>query len=1161
MAGRRVKPSGGLQRADPYNELTKIERGVLAAGGTVYLQPILFMEEQLPHAYLSHYRILSRLGAGGMGDVYLAEDTRLGRRVAIKVLPAAFTADAERVRRFMIEAKAASALNHPHIITVHDIGESEAGRYLVMEAVEGRTVRGILAEGCSIAGLVALGVQMAKGLAAAHAAGITHRDIKPENIMVRHDGYVKILDFGLARLAPSAPGDLPANSTEPGLFMGTLKYMSPEQARGEIVTPASDIYSLGMVFFELATGRYPFPDQTFMAVLHAIQVRPPGAPSALNPALPADLDALICRMLDKDALLRPTAVEVGEALQRERMAPTDSTMRMPAATVAPVMARHTVGRKRELQELRAALQMVGAGRGALVCISGEPGIGKSTLVEEFLGLVGTEGICTIARGRCSERLAGTEAYLPLLGALDNLLRSGSEPGLARVMKELAPAWYAQISTSSSSDGVTAASQDRLKRELGTFLLEAARARPILLFFDDLHWADVSTIDILTYLASQFDGLRMLVVVTYRPSDMLLAKHPFLRIKPDLQARGLLRELTLSFLTGEEIGQYLVLEFPAHRFPVGFPGLIHAKTEGSPLFMADLVRYLRDRGVISSEGTLARELPEIERDLPESVRGMIERKIGQLNEEDRKLLSAASVQGYEFDSAVLARILGMDADVVEERLETLERVYSFVRLVREAEFPNHQLTLRYRFVHVLYQNALFTALRATRRVTLSRDVALALESFWGVRRGTVANELAVLWEAARDFGQAAAYFTMAARHAGQVFADQEAVVLARRGVAALAITPETPERTDQELVLQVVLGVALRTVRGFADPEVGRAFGRARELCPASGQTLRLVPVLRGLWEFYEVQADYQNALPYGRQLLSLAEHLEDEGVLVVACDVMGDTSVWLGEFGAAWEHLGKGIGLYDAEKHRAHLFLYGYDTGMACCSYGAIALWNLGYPSQALARGAEANAIAGRLAHPVTKAFAAIMAAWLQRLCGDLEAALAEGERAVAISTEYGLPYFLGFGQITRGWALVGLGRVDAGIADIRAGMEVYRATGSELGVSLWLGCLAEGYRAAGRVSEALTVLEQAFEFVGRTGERVFEAELWRMKGELAGSEGCLQKALEVARRQGARGLELRAAMSLARFSGDGKPLRAIYGSFTEGFSTGDLVEAAELLR
>jgi predicted ATPase len=1097
------------------------------------------MGQSLPYTHLSHYRLLSRLGAGGMGEVFLAEDTRLERQVAIKVLPAAFTQDADRLRRFLLEARASSALNHPNIITVHDIGESEAGRFLVMEHVQGRSVRDIMAAGPSLAHLRDLGAQMAKGLAAAHAAGIVHRDIKPDNVMVRDDGYVKILDFGLARLTQSESRRL-ETATEPGVLMGTLRYMSPEQASGETAGPPSDVYSLGMVLYEIATGRGPYQANSFLGVLNAIVRETPPPASQVNPQLPPEWNGIMMRMLEKDPARRPTAAEVA-AFFAQDSAPSAEFATMAIATATwSVPARHAVvGRKREQQELRAALQWVSAGRGLICSVVGEPGIGKSTLVEEFLTGMTAAGQWLIGRGRCSERLAGTEAYLPVLGALESLLQRGSQPGLSATMQQFAPAWYAQVAPLAESGGDTARllngglaiSQDRLKRELGLFLQEAARARPLLLFLDDLHWADISTIDILTYLASQFDSLRLLIVVTYRPSDMLLAKHPFLQIKPDLQARGALRELQVGFLDAAEIAQYLNLEFPGHRFPAAFPRLIQAKTEGSPLFMADVIRYLKDREVIAqADGAwrLATELPAIEKDLPESVRGMIERKISQLNEEDRRLLGVASVQGYEFDSAIAARVLGLPPDEVEERLEQLEKVYGFVRLMREAEFPNHELTLRYRFVHALYQNALFHGLRATRRATLSREVAQALEACHGQHSAHAANELAVLWEAARDYAKASTYFAIAARQAAKVFADAEGAELARRGLQALAQTPETPERTDQELALQVMLGVALRAVKGFADPSVGEAFARARELCPHSGQNARLVPVLRGLWEYYEVQSDYGTALPLARQLLALAESLRDDGVLAVACDVMGDTSVWMGEFSTAWQHLDVGIRLYDPDKFRGHLFLYGYDTGMACLTYGAVALWHLGEPDRARANLVAANAIADKLQHPMTRAFAAIMAAWVYRLCGDMEEAERQGELAVNVSTELGLPFFLGFGQITRGWARLGLGKVEAGIADIQDGLAVYRQTESQLGNSLWLGCLAEGYAAAGRLGEALRVLEDALGFATRTGERVYEAELWRLRGEWTGDVTSLERAVQVARAQRARPLEARALASLA---------------------------------
>jgi non-specific serine/threonine protein kinase len=268
---------------------------------------------------LSHYRIVSKLGAGGMGEVWLAQDTRLDRKVALKLLPAEFTRDAERVRRFTQEAKAASALNHPNIISVYDIGECETGRFIVMELVAGRTLRSVIAADNSIETLFTLGRQMARALSAAHAAGITHRDIKPDNIMVRDDGYVKMLDFGLARLLPTTASDPEAatlaQQTTPGTVMGTLAYMSPEQASGQTASPPSDVFALGIVLYELATRRHPFKSETMIGYLHAITSQSPPSLTSVKSELPAELDDLILRMLEKEAINRPSAAEVAQALQ------------------------------------------------------------------------------------------------------------------------------------------------------------------------------------------------------------------------------------------------------------------------------------------------------------------------------------------------------------------------------------------------------------------------------------------------------------------------------------------------------------------------------------------------------------------------------------------------------------------------------------------------------------------------------------------------------------------------------------------------------------------------------------------------------------------------------------------------------------------------------
>jgi non-specific serine/threonine protein kinase len=287
-------------------------------------------KELATNTTLSHYRIVSQIGAGGMGEVWLAEDTRLDRKVALKLLPAEFTQDSERLRRFTQEAKAASALNHPNIISVYDIGECETGRFIVMELVSGRTLRSVIASDNSLETFFALGHQMVRALGAAHAAGITHRDIKPDNIMVRDDGYVKVLDFGLARLLPTTASDPEAatlaQQTTPGTVMGTLAYMSPEQASGHAVGSSSDVFALGIVLYELATGRHPFKSETMIGYLHAITSQVPSSMSSLKSHLPVALDDLILRMLEKDANSRPTATEVAQALHEIEKYGTSNTL-------------------------------------------------------------------------------------------------------------------------------------------------------------------------------------------------------------------------------------------------------------------------------------------------------------------------------------------------------------------------------------------------------------------------------------------------------------------------------------------------------------------------------------------------------------------------------------------------------------------------------------------------------------------------------------------------------------------------------------------------------------------------------------------------------------------------------------------------------------------
>ena len=1140
--------------------------------------------EKLPQQ-IGHYRILEKLGGGGMGVVYKAHDTRLGRGVALKFLPEEYARDPQRLKRFEREARTASALNHPHICTIHDMGEYEGQPFLVMELIEGQTLPAPAVRRLSLPALVPLVGQVARALTAAHAAGIVHRDIKPDNIMVRDDGYAKVVDFGLARTLPTfaaPPEATAAEVTDQGTLLGTVRYMSPEQARAETAGSASDLFSLGVVLYELATGQHPFPADSQIGVLHAILSQSPPRPALLNPEIPAPLEALILQMLEKDARLRPTAAEVDAMLAE----PTGKGSGLQPGPAIPSPQRHTVGRQKELAALRDGFASAVAGRGLFLCVAGEPGIGKTTLVEDFLSDLAAAGqACTVAQGRCSERLSGTEAYLPFLEALDDLLHGQDGDAVARMMKVVAPTWYAQVVPLAAEDSsfarvleqAKAVSRERLKRELGAFLQEASRLRPLLLFFDDLHWADASTVDLLAYIGSKCAALRLLLVLTYRPTDLLLSKHPFVPVKQDLQARGVCREVALELLVRRDIERYLALEFPEHRFPEEFAPLIHNKTEGNPLFMVDLLRHLRSRQVLAQEQgrwVLAQSLPDLQRELPESVRSMIERKIVQLGEEDRRLLVAASVQGYEFDASVVSEALGLDAAEVEEQFEELERVHAFVRLVREHEFPDRTLTLRYRFVHVLYQNALYASLRPTRRATLSAAVAQALVTHHGEKNAVVAAELALLWEAARDFTRAVVCFLLAAQNAVHLFAHREAVGLAQRGLALVVALPDSPERDRQELTLQLTLGPPLMFTKGTAAPEIERTYRRAHELCQKVGEASQHFSALWGLWY---CQMDVGKAQDMSGQLLILVGQAQDPGLHLEAYHALGPSYLYAGDLATALAHMEQCFALYDPGQHRSYAARFaGHDPGVCCLCHASWCLWLLGYPDQALKRSREAMALAQHLSDPTGLTRAHFLSGQLHQLRRDGAETLEHAEALQRLAAEQGLPYHLAGGSILRGWSLTNQGQSDIGLAEIRDRM-VHWSKALPSSRNQFLVMFAELCGKCGNVEEGLEVLAEALKGVEITGCVFLEPELRRLKGELlltlapqnaTEAEACFRQAIASSRRQNAKSLELRAVLSLSRLCHQkGKKeeahqiLAEIYDWFTEGFDTADLREAKALLQ
>lgn len=1124
------------------------------------------------------YQIDAELGRGGMGVVYRAFDPGLQRSVAIKFVPSEYAEDTERFARFVREARTVSALNHPNVCTVHALGEHQGRPYLVMELVEGRTLRAARA---APGEMVAWLAQAARALAAAHAAGVVHRDVKPENIMVRDDGIVKVVDFGLARRRNLSDPNLSRHS-DAGALVGTVAYMSPEQTAGAPAEAASDVFSLGVVAYELLAGRHPFDAGTPMATLQAIaQARAP-APTRVNPEIPARLSGLVESMLHHDPRLRPTAAEVEAALAQ----PADCCS--PTVVVPLGIKRPIVRREQELGVLRSALAEADAARGSFVCLAGEPGIGKTTLAEDFLNEVAADATTRIVvRGHCSERLAETEAYLPVLEALEGLLRTDASATLVRLLRVTAPAWFAQIAPGREAappgeSAAEAGSQSAMVREFCNFIVEATRRATVVLFIDDLHWADLSTVDLLSALGRPCSGLRLLVVLTYRPTELLLHRHPFRNVKQDLTRRDVCTEISLSFLDRQGVARYLDIAFPGNAFPAELAELVHARTEGNPLFMADLLRYLCDRRVLAEtdgQWQVAGAMPDLSRELPDSVRGVIERQLDALDAADHQLLTAAAVQGCEFDSLIVADALGRDPAEVEEQLQRLDRTHGLVRLVRQQELPGPLLSLRYAFVHILYQQVLYQDLAPTRRGALSLALAraLAARNPAAETAPAVTAELACLYEVGRDYLKAAEYLWLASQHAGRVYAHGESVALALRGIKLLALLPESRQRDELERRLQTMVGLQLQVTQGYAAPAARTAYLRARALVGDQDDVRPVFAIVWGLWLVAKVRSELGDAQRLAEELLALARRSKSFDLELQAHQALGMTAFCRGEPETTLRHVEWAAALYDPVRHFSHASRFGQDPAVTSKAFGAVALWLMGYPDSALRQMDDVLRMQGGRS-PTSRAVSLHFASLVHQFRGDPHKALEYADLSGAVSDEHRLSFFSAGSIVMQGWALTAQGRREQGLARLRRGLVAWQSTGSVTYRTYYLGLLAE---SLGPTPESLAVLREALDVVEQTGERLYEAELHRLWGErlLARADGAAEvdgsaargrfdESRRIARQQRARALELRTAISLARWEqqhrgapgAERQELARLYGAFSEGFETADLRAARELL-
>jgi predicted ATPase/DNA-binding winged helix-turn-helix (wHTH) protein len=823
-----------------------------------------------------------------------------------------------------------------------------------------------------------------------------------------------------------------------------------------------------------------------------------------------------------------------------------------------------VGRARELALLQERLDAVRAGQGQVVAVVGEPGMGKSRLLVEYSrSLVGQE--VRYVEGHCLSYGSATP-YLPLMDLVRQLcaitpgeqheaITANIHRRLQQVdvdLDEGVPLLLSLLDMPHATERLAQLSPPERKARtfalLRHLVLDEAQRHPCILTLENLHWSDATSEEWLTSLVERLAGVALLVLVTYRPG-----------YQPPWLTQSYATQLALSPLRASDSRMVVQAVLQTASVPEIAVQEIVTQAAGNPFFLEELVW-----NVIEHEG---QPTPLA---VPETIEAVLAARLDRLPPEEKLLLQTAAIIGMHVTVPLLQAVTDLTAAELHthlSHLQTAEFLHETGRLPASV----------YSFKHALTYEVAYGSLLQERRRVLHGRAAQAIEELFAERLPEHYYALAYHYSRSGNTTRAVDYLQRAGHQAVERSAYAEAVSHLTTALDLLTTLPETHERSQQELSVLMILGAAFRVTKGQAAPEVEQLYFRARELCEQVGEPLQLFRVLLGLWHAHGTRGEYQARRTLGEQLLSLAQRLQDPDLLLEAHHALWTTMLSGGELTTAQPHLEQGMQLYDPQRHHTHATLYsGHDPGVCCRMQTAHSLWLLGYPDQAVVSIQAALALAQQLAHPLSLTMALRWAAVLHHLRREASLTQAHAEASITMATDQGFPQQVAAAIPLRGWALAVQGQAEDGIAQIRQGLAAFRAMGATRDRLEHLAMLAEAAIQMGETTEGLMTLAEALATLDQSDMRLWEAELYRLRGELLLQQTatqaeeaavCFKQALAVARRQQARAWELRAALSLAYlWQRQGKRrdahqlLAEVYGWFTEGFDTADLQEAKAVL-
>jgi serine/threonine protein kinase/predicted ATPase len=1204
--------------------------------------------------FAGRYEIIEELGKGGMGKVYKVLDKEINEELALKLLRPEIAADEKTIERFHNELKYARKVTHKNVCRMHDLNKEEGIHYITMEYVPGEDLKSFIRRGGQLTAKKAVSIakQMCEGLAEAHRLGVVHRDLKPQNIMIDKDGNTRIMDFGIAR-SLEAKG-----VTEAGMIIGTPDYMSPEQVEGEEADLRSDIYSLGVILYEMVIGRAPFEGDASLSIALKHKTEVPPDPSKMNEHVSEYLSAVILKCMEKERERRYQSVE--ELLSElERIEKGIETVAIPLKPKIPAfLIEHEekdieeerpvfVARDHELEKLNLFLKTALSGKGQVAFITGEAGSGKTALVQEFARRSQeADSELIVVQGKCNAQTGIGDPYLPFIEILrlltgdvetkwtagiiardhatrlwnllplsaNALLNKGPDlidifiPGVELVSRSETftsgrANWLSPlkklVERKAAFPADSSLQQSDLFEQYTRVLETLSLEKPLLLILDDLQWVDAGSASLLFHLGRRMAGSRIMILGAFRHSDIDLGRarerHPLEPILHEFKRNfG-----DLEIEVGKREGRQFVdafLDSESNQLGPKFRDTLYKQTKGHSLFTVELLRDMQDRGVLmKDEKGQWVEGPDLDWNaLPARVDAVVEERISRLTEELREVLTLASVEGEEFTAEVVARLQETEVrELIRLLSSELDKRHHLVSAKGIKHLERQRLSF-YLFQHILFQRYLYNSLDEVEKAHLHEEVGNILESLYGEQADEIAVQLARHFEEGGIAPKAIEYLQKAGERASQLSAHHEAITHFNKCLHILKTLPDTPERAQQELLLQIRLAAPLQATKGLAAPEIGSALARAQELCQQLGDPPQLLTAMSLLAQSYSLRAEYRKTIELYKKIQKISEHAGDTLYSQMSFCFGTWSYLNIGNFSESAATAQRWIAVYDPEEHAPLAFVFGWDLGVIATSVGAWALWFLGYQDQAAKKRDDAVALARKLDHPHTLAFAITFDIVVRIYRRELQGVKELIEELIQLSVEKGFVYWEAHGIFYDGYIQSLEGQLEEGIAKMHQALDTLQAIGAGTCFTRLYTRIMEVYILTKQTEKGLDIYDKAMEVLHTYDERYCEAELYRVRGELwllkaedgktqtdklkkgkektneieREAESWFQKALEVSRKQKAKSLELRAAMSLSRLlqkqnkkEEARKILVEIYDWFTEGFDAGDLKEAKALLK